>query len=442
MSSLSLQSISKFYGHHAAVQNVDIEIAEGEFVVLLGPSGCGKTTTLRMIAGFVDPTEGRILLEGKDVTSLPPRHRNIGMVFQHYALFPTMTVAENVGYGLARRGAPKPEITRRVNELLDMVQLSAHAAYRPDELSGGQQQRVALARALAHTPKLLVMDEPLGALDKKLREQLQEDILLIQRDLRITTVFVTHDQHEALALADRIILMKDGTIYQQGNAEEIYLRPQNDFVAGFIGKRNLLEGDYLGNGKCRLTGGQLISVPQVSTLTEGMRVRLTVRPEALALTRTAEGAPSCLRATVKQRRFLGNIAGLVIAHCFVSIPYCIASISSILLRVDASSEEASIIHGASHWETFRLVTFPSIRPGLLAGTFYAFILSFGDVPIAIFLTGPNTTTLPVQIFQDMQFDFRPGMLAISTIIVVFSLVAIIGLQKLAGLDLVDPTRKI
>lgn len=313
MSSVSLQSVTKLYGKFVAAHDINVEIPEGEFVVLLGPSGCGKTTTLRMIAGFVDPTEGRILLGGRDVTALPPRRRDIGMVFQNYALFPNMSVSENVAYGLKRRGIGGGEAARRVAELLEMVQLTSHAEHSPDELSGGQQQRVALARALAHTPKVLLMDEPLGALDMKLREQLQDEILQIQKELKITTILVTHDQHEAMSMADRILLMEDGVIRQEGTADEIYLEPESEFVASFIGKRNLLEAEFLGSkpcgaGRARLTGGEEIELLPRRPVASGERLRLTLRPEVLRLyNRSCSAGRALLPARVEQRRFLGNV---------------------------------------------------------------------------------------------------------------------------------------
>jgi ABC-type Fe3+/spermidine/putrescine transport system ATPase subunit len=312
MSSVSLQSVSKSDGRQVAVRKLDLEIAEGEFVVFLGPSGCGKTTTLRMIAGFVDPSAGRILLGGRDVTNLPPRKRDIGMVFQSYALFPNMKVRENVAYGLRRRGVGRVQTDARVDELLEMVQLSHHADHRPDELSGGQQQRVALARALAHTPKVLLMDEPFGALDMKLREQLQDEIQRIQKKLRITTIFVTHDQHEAMALADRIVLMDNGEIRQEGSAADVYLRPESEFAATFVGKCNLLDAVYVGDSVARLSGGEEVMVPGVEgDCREGGRLRLSLRPEAIRLAPAdkagSSGEPGRIRAEVVQRRFLGNI---------------------------------------------------------------------------------------------------------------------------------------
>ena len=311
MSSVSLQSVNKVYGGHVAVRDLNLEIAEGEFVVLLGPSGCGKTTTLRMIAGFVDPSSGCIALGGKDVTELPPRQRDIGMVFHNYALFPHMKVRDNIAYGLHRRGVARKKADLRVDELLDTVKLTGYADHLPEELSGGQQQRVSLARAIAHTPKVLLMDEPLGALDMKLREQLQDEIHRIQKSLGVTTIFVTHDQHEAMALADRIVLMEGGAVHQQGTAAEIYLHPKSEFAAGFVGKCNLLQATYLGGGLARLAGGKKATVTDVGdSVRPGDGLRLSLRPEVLRVVpaREANGLEEAwLMACVTQRRFLGSI---------------------------------------------------------------------------------------------------------------------------------------
>ncbi|MCP1337150.1 ABC transporter ATP-binding protein [Futiania mangrovi] len=322
MSSVSLRGVSKSYGGSVAVRDVNLEISEGEFIVLLGPSGCGKTTTLRMIAGFVDPTAGQILLGGKDVTRLPPRKRDIGMVFQNYALFPNMNVAENIAFGLRRRGAPRETIKARVEELLDLVHLSSQADYHIDELSGGQQQRVALARALAHTPSVLLMDEPLGALDLKLREQLQEEILRIKKTLGITTILVTHDQQEAMALADRIVLMDKGEIRQAGTADNLYRRPASPFVAGFIGKRNEIPADVAGMGDqliARASDGTILVIGLPDDHPLGGKVTINLRPEHLILSREPGEACSdhtSLSATVTGKRFLGNVV-----HYELTLPW-------------------------------------------------------------------------------------------------------------------------
>jgi ABC-type Fe3+/spermidine/putrescine transport system ATPase subunit len=241
MTEVVLEHVHKRYGDSVAVRAVDLQIAPGEFVTLLGPSGCRKTTCLRMVAGFVTPTSGRILLGGRDVTAVPPHRRNTGMVFQSYALFPHKTVAANVGFGLKVRRVPGPEVARRTEEVLRMVRLEDYASCYPGELSGGQKQRVALARAIVFGPEVLLLDEPLGALDLKLREELQVEIKRIQSALGITTLFVTHDQGEALGMSDRIAVMRDGEVVQVDTPAAVYERPNSCYVANFVGRANRME---------------------------------------------------------------------------------------------------------------------------------------------------------------------------------------------------------
>lgn len=321
MSSVSLQKIVKKYGSVNAVNEINIDIEDGEFIVLLGPSGCGKTTTLRLVAGFVMPTSGRIMIAGRDVTALPPRRRDIGMVFQNYSLFPNMTVAENIAFGLRERKIEKQTIAARVDELLELIRLPGYGGRYSDELSGGQQQRVALARALAFTPRVLLMDEPLGALDRKLREAMQVEIRRIQRELGITTIFVTHDQEEALGLADRIAVMAEGRVEQLGDPEELYRRPRTSFVADFIGKTNFLTGrvNSRSDRRCtvRLEGGGTIAAMAEDNADEGMEVLVATRPELMRIS-----APDAVRdpgadlnsvaGIIERRRFLGNLG-----HYFV-----------------------------------------------------------------------------------------------------------------------------
>jgi putative spermidine/putrescine transport system ATP-binding protein len=240
---VSLRGVTKRFGAVTAVDGVDLDIAEGEFFSMLGPSGSGKTTMLRMIAGFELPSEGSVLLKGRDVTRLPPFDRDVNTVFQDYALFPHMSVAQNVAYGLRVRRVPKPERTRRVDEALATVRLDDFGSRRPHQLSGGQRQRVALARALVNRPAVLLLDEPLGALDLKLREEMQVELKGIQQDVGITFIFVTHDQQEALTMSDRIAVFAEGRIEQVGTAVEIYERPTTEFVAGFVGTSNVLSPD-------------------------------------------------------------------------------------------------------------------------------------------------------------------------------------------------------
>ena len=239
---IRLEEVSKRFGDAVAVHEASFAITRGEFFSMLGPSGCGKTTTLRMIAGFESPTSGRIVLEGADVSRTPPYRRNVNTVFQQYALFPHMTVADNVAFGLRSKKVPGAEVEQRVGEMLDVVRMSGFAARRPAQLSGGQQQRVALARALVNRPAALLLDEPLAALDLKLRQAMQLELKRIQRETAVTFIFVTHDQQEALTMSDRVAVMSDGWVEQIGSPEEIYHRPATAFVAGFIGEANLLRG--------------------------------------------------------------------------------------------------------------------------------------------------------------------------------------------------------
>jgi spermidine/putrescine transport system ATP-binding protein len=306
--------VSKDFTSHGelvqAVKDVDLRIGQGEFFSLLGPSGCGKTTTLRMAAGFDDPTAGRILLHGQDVVGVPPNRRDVNMVFQSYALFPHMNVAENVAFGLRRKKLSKAEITRRVGGMLELVGLTGREKRRPAELSGGQQQRVALARALVNGPKALLLDEPLAALDLKLRQSMQVELKRIQREVGITFVFVTHDQSEALTLSDRIAVMNEGRVEQVGTPREIYERPGTRFVAGFIGTSNLLSGAVTervnGDAVIALGPEERIVVP-AKAAPEGGKVELTVRPEKIDLTvERPPGGGSRLRGTVTEVIYLGT----------------------------------------------------------------------------------------------------------------------------------------
>jgi putative spermidine/putrescine transport system ATP-binding protein len=317
MANVTLDGVSKIYGRHAALDDVNLTVRDGEFLVLLGPSGCGKTTTLRMIAGLVEPTRGVIRIGGTNVTALPARKRNIGMVFQDYALFPHMSVSENIAFGLRERQVDSPTINRRVEELLSLIHLPGFGERYPDQLSGGQQQRVALARALAYSPTVLLMDEPLGALDLKLREAMQVELRRVQRALNITTIFVTHDQEEAMSLADRIAVMAHGRVEQIGAPEDLYSRPASAFVASFVGKVNFLVGDIrsISDSTCAvmLASGELVEALAQSSCRVDGTVRIAVRPENLNLAPNPS-APieGRISGTIEQRRFLGNIV-----HYFV-----------------------------------------------------------------------------------------------------------------------------
>jgi len=280
---VELQRCTRDYGGVRAVDSMDLAIFEGEFLSLLGPSGCGKTTTLSLIAGFVEPTAGRILIDGEDVTGRPAHLRGLGVVFQSYALFPHLSVFENVAFGLRERRAPAAEIARRVGEALELMRLDRLGRQRPSELSGGMQQRVALARALVYRPRVLLLDEPLAALDKKLREEMRDELRAIQRSVGITTVFVTHDQAEALGLSDRIAVMSGGRIEQIGAPREIYERPSSRFVADFIGASTVLRGHAVAGDMVALSRDLTIRVIVGEALRVGEEVELAIRPERVRL---------------------------------------------------------------------------------------------------------------------------------------------------------------
>ena len=296
------------------VDNLDLDILRGEFLTLLGPSGSGKTTTLMMLAGFETPTAGEILLDGKPLSKLPPHKRQIGMVFQNYALFPHMTVAENIGFPLSVRGMPRDEIAQRIARALDMVQLGAFAARRPAQLSGGQQQRIAVARALVFEPKLVLMDEPLGALDKQLREQMQLEIRHLHQRLGVTMVYVTHDQHEALTMSDRIAVFHRGKIQQLDVAEKIYEEPTNAFVARFIGENNRFEGtlEAVDGARCtiRIADDARIAGSLATALPAGRRVTVSLRPERVQIRAAGHTMPAnagcCLTGTLREVIYLGD----------------------------------------------------------------------------------------------------------------------------------------
>jgi putative spermidine/putrescine transport system ATP-binding protein len=307
MSYLVLTDVQKRFGDFAAVQNFNLGAERGEFVSFLGPSGCGKTTTLRMIAGFEQPTAGRIELDGVDITNRPPNRRNVGMVFQSYALFPNMNVADNIGFGLKVRKRPADQIRRRVGELLELINLSEKGSRYPYQLSGGQQQRVALARALAFEPQVLLLDEPLSALDAKIRVALREQIRAIQRQLGITTVYVTHDQEEALSLSDRVVVMSEGRMEQVGTPFEIYNFPTTAFVASFVGTLNILQATVTDAARGELTiAGQPIRIAKSFEGSLGREVSVALRPEMVSLGAGSDGE-NRLSGKVVDVSFLGSI---------------------------------------------------------------------------------------------------------------------------------------
>jgi putative spermidine/putrescine transport system ATP-binding protein len=351
---LEITSLSKRYGDAVAVDGFDLRVRRGDLVALLGPSGCGKTTTLRMIAGLVEPSAGRIVLEGRPVDHVPIHRRNIGMVFQQYALFPFLTVFENVAYGLRERRVPEPELRERVSAMLAMVGLTGLEERRPRQLSGGQQQRVALARALVINPALLLLDEPLSNLDTKLRERVRGEIRDLQRRLGITTVFVTHDQDEALSIAHVVVVMRGGRVEQVGSPLEIYQQPANTFVADFIGACNLLPARVSavdgGMARCELESGALVIV-DADGLSRDDRVTLAIRPERLSLHAATEPITNgrSLGATICSATYLGARTSYD------------TDAGSVSLRCDVQSESLPIARGTpvvltwnpGAWRAFR-----------------------------------------------------------------------------------------
>ena len=309
---IRIEKVTKRFGDFVAVNDVSLDIFKGELFALLGGSGCGKTTLLRMLAGFETPSEGRVYIDGQDMTEIPPYERPVNMMFQSYALFPHMTVEQNVAYGLKHDGLGKAQMADRAKAMLDLVQLSQFAGRKPHQLSGGQRQRVALARALAKTPKVLLLDEPLGALDKKLREQTQFELMNIQDKIGITFIVVTHDQEEAMTLASRISVMDRGVIRQTGTPTEIYEFPRSRFVADFIGSINLFEGQVTsaGNGKakvaCEALGGE-ITVDYAQSVSRDAKVSVAVRPEKIGIEREApEAGLNAVRGKVTDLGYFGK----------------------------------------------------------------------------------------------------------------------------------------
>ena len=305
---LILESVRKEFGGVLAVDAFNLEVAKGEFVSFLGPSGCGKTTTLRMVAGFEQPSFGTIRLAGKDVTFAKPNERNIGMVFQSYALFPNMTVAGNIGFGMKIAKKPVAEIKARVGEMLKMIHMEGFGDRYPYQLSGGQQQRVALARALALSPQVLLLDEPLSALDAKIRVALRSEIRSIQRTLGITTIYVTHDQEEALSISDRVVVMYQGRMEQVGAPFEIYNFPRTEFVASFVGTLNTVAGEVVDPAAriVRIDGQLLQTSEDVSGMEKGQKVAIAIRPERLSF--AADGVkPNLIDCQIENINFLGSI---------------------------------------------------------------------------------------------------------------------------------------
>jgi spermidine/putrescine transport system ATP-binding protein len=342
-----LVDVVKRFGDTVAVDHVDLEVRDGEFFSLLGPSGCGKTTTLRMIGGFEQPTSGLIELDGHDVTWLPPYRRNVNTVFQNYALFPHLTIFENIAFGLRRKGVRDGEVRSRVSEMLRLVELPGFERRKPSQISGGQAQRVALARALINRPAVLLLDEPLGALDLKLRKQMQVELKRIQQEVGITFIYVTHDQEEAMTMSDRIAVMNRGRYEQLGDPESLYERPQTRFVAGFLGVSNLLPGTVLerggDRGTVRLADGTTIQVPGAS-LNGATDIDIGVRPEKIRLAAAGNGdgggasagSANSLVGTIRDASYLG-----------VSTNYIVETRDGATLMVYEQNIERSV-HGSLH----------------------------------------------------------------------------------------------
>lgn len=340
--SVELQGVTKRFGTMVAVDNLDLSVRAGEFLSLLGPSGCGKTTTLRMLAGFEQPDEGFIRISGKYVQGIPPYKRDVNTVFQAYALFPHMTVAENVAYGLRQKGVPKAEIGVRVREALDMVKMSKLAERKPKQMSGGQQQRVAVARALVNRPSVLLLDEPLGALDRKLREEMQIELKLLQSQLGITFIFVTHDQEEAMSMSDRIAIMLDGHIEQLADPETVYERPASAFVAGFIGRNNFWQGTAVADGVQADDGTMFVVSNPDEKVAPGERALAAVRPENFQLVTEDPGTSR------------NSIPGLIasVAHFGDTLQYVVRTSGRDVLVLSPRANAPRLAVGDDVWCTF------------------------------------------------------------------------------------------
>jgi putative spermidine/putrescine transport system ATP-binding protein len=326
---LELRGLRKSFGGVLALDGLDLDLAAGELVSLLGPSGCGKTTALRIVAGFETPDQGRVLVDGRDITGVPANRRDMGMVFQAYSLFPNMTALGNIQFGLRLREVAAARRRQRAAELLELVGLEPHAAKYPHQLSGGQQQRVALARALAIQPKILLLDEPLSALDAKVRVSLRDEIRRIQSELGITTLFVTHDQEEALALSDRVGVMSEGRVEQLDTPARVYREPATPFVAQFVGVTNAIEGRA--DGDAVLVGGHRLPAGGARGHPRGAAVRLIVRPEEIRLSPAGDGAGGALAGTILTQSFLGPVSRLTVR---------LDGQDGQLVRVDVPSQEA------------------------------------------------------------------------------------------------------
>jgi len=453
-----LRGLRKEFGQVVAVDHVDLDVAAGEFFAMLGPSGSGKTTVLRMIAGFEEPTAGTVHLGRHDVTRQPPFRRDVNTVFQDYALFPHMNVAENVEYGLRVHGIGKAERRTRAGEALTLVRLDGYGSRKPSQLSGGQRQRVALARALVNRPKVLLLDEPLGALDLKLGEQMQLELKAIQREVCVTFMFVTHDQDEALTLSDRIAVFNAGPIEQLGTPREVYEQPASAFVAGFVGTSNVLSGssaqavygrlgtfairpervrvadDTINPGDIEATGGVSDSVraglgATAVALVLGTMAAFAVQrydffgrstisflvilPIALPGIVTGIALNAAFRTVLDPLGIGFGLTTVIIGHATFCIVVVYNNVLARLRRLSGSLEEASADLGATGWQTFRLVTFPMLRTALVAGGLLAFGLSFDEIVVTTFTSSPDVQTLPLWIFGNL---FRPNQAPVVNVV--------------------------
>ena len=340
--SVELQGVTKRFGTMVAVDNLNLEVRPGEFLSLLGPSGCGKTTTLRMLAGFEQPDEGFIRISGQYVQGIPPYKRDVNTVFQAYALFPHMTVAENVAYGLRQKGVNKTQIATRVAEALEMVKMSHLAERKPRQMSGGQQQRVAVARALVNRPSVLLLDEPLGALDRKLREEMQIELKLLQSELGITFIFVTHDQEEAMSMSDRIAIMLDGHVEQLADPETVYERPASAFVAGFIGRNNFWTGKANGTGALADDGTVFVVSKPEENVPAGADALVAVRPESVVLRTEDPGTTANVMA--------GEVAG--VSHFGDTLQYVVRTPRRTIVVLTPRAQAVRLSVGDPVWSTW------------------------------------------------------------------------------------------
>ncbi len=340
--SVELENVTKRFGAMVAVDGLNLSVKPGEFLSLLGPSGCGKTTTLRMLAGFEQPDEGIIRISGQPVQGIPPYKRDVNTVFQAYALFPHMTVAENVAYGLRQKGVGKSEIAARVAEALDMVKMSKLAERKPRQMSGGQQQRVAVARALVNRPSVLLLDEPLGALDRKLREEMQIELKLLQSQLGITFIFVTHDQEEAMSMSDRIAIMLEGHVEQLADPETVYERPASAFVAGFIGRNNFWTGTSSGNGVHADDGTVFVVARPDEHVPTGAPALAAIRPESLILHSSDPG--------VSTNVLRGEVAG--VSHFGDTLQYVVHTADRTIIVLSPRSHAVRLRSGDAVWATW------------------------------------------------------------------------------------------